>query len=220
MNFLLDAMQLLFEPDNWTGTTGLGARTLEHLVYTVIAILLSCLLALPLGFAIGYFGRGKNLAVAFTGVVRAIPTLGLLTLVALSTGLGLTAPMVAFVTLAVPSIVAGAYSGVESVSPETVDAARAQGMNGLQILFLVHIPLGLPLIIGGIRLAVLQVVGTATIAAYVGSGGLGVPLFAALRTNDYTLLLASALVVIALAIVLDSAFEVIQRSIRRLPGFS
>lgn len=220
MNFLVEAIDLLFDANSWIGPGGLGARTVEHLVSTLIAIALSSLIALPLGFAIGHFGRGKNLAVAATGVVRAVPTLGLLTLVALFTGLGLTAPMVAFVTLAVPSIMAGAYSGIESVDARTVDAARAQGMNRWQVLFLVQVPLGLPLIIGGIRLAVLQIVATATVAAYVGAGGLGVPLFAGLRTNDYTLLLAVALVVIALAIVLDVAFELVQRSIRGLPGIS
>ncbi|GAA4283920.1 ABC transporter permease [Brevibacterium daeguense] len=220
MNHLSEAVRWLLDAATWSGPTGLGVRTVEHLQYTLVAVLLSAAIALPIGLAIGHFGRGKNVAVAGTGVVRALPTLGLLTLVALFTGLGLTAPMVAFITLAVPSIIAGAYSGVESVDPRVVDAARAQGMNGWQTLLTVQIPLGLPLIIGGIRLAVLQVVGTATIAAYVGAGGLGVPLFLGLRTNDYPLLLAASLVVIALAIVLDGAFDLAQRLIRRLPGFA
>lgn len=220
MNHLIEAVQLLLEAETWSGPSGMGTRALEHLQYTAIAVGISALIALPLGFAVGYYGRGKNTAVISTGVVRALPTLGVLTLVALFTGIGLLAPMVAFITLAVPSIVAGAYSGVESVDPRVVDAARAQGMNGWQILFTVQLPLGLPLIIGGIRLAVLQVLGTAILAAYVGAGGLGAPLFLGLRTYDYPLLLAASIVVILLAVLVDAAFEVSQRLIRRLPGVS
>ncbi len=220
MNHLIDAFRLLLESETWSGPSGMGARAAEHLQYTLIAVTLSALIALPIGLAVGHFGRGKNLAVISTGVVRALPTLGVLTLVALLTGIGLMAPMVAFITLAVPSIIAGAYSGVESVDSRVVDAARAQGMNRWQILFTVQIPLGLPLIIGGIRLAVLQVVGTAILAAYVGAGGLGAPLFLGLRTYDYPLLLAASIVVILLAILLDAAFDLAQRFTRRLPGIS
>ena len=126
--------------------------------------------------------------------------------------------MVALVTLAIPSVLAGAYSGVESVDARVVDAAKAQGMSGWQVLFRVEIPLGLPLLIGGIRTATVQVAGTAILAAYVGAGGLGAPLFLGLKTYDYPLLLAASLVVIALAVVLDILFEVIGRLLRRLPG--
>ncbi|PWF26264.1 ABC transporter permease [Ancrocorticia populi] len=190
----------------------------EHLWYTVAAVAIALVIALPIGLAIGHFHRFRNLSVATTGMVRALPTLGLLTLVALFTGLGLVAPMVALVTLAIPSVLAGAYSGVESVDARVVDAAKAQGMSGWQVLFRVEIPLGLPLLIGGIRTATVQVAGTAILAAYVGAGGLGAPLFLGLKTYDYPLLLAASLVVIALAVVLDILFEVIGRLLRRLPG--
>ncbi|WP_029089487.1 ABC transporter permease [Brevibacterium album] len=218
MSYPAEALDLLLDPAVWGGADGLGARTLEHLGYSLLAVGLSAAIALPLGFAVGHFGRGRNVVVASSGVVRALPTLGLLTLVALFTGLGLLAPMVALVVLAVPSVLAGAYAGIESVDPRTVDAARAQGMSRWQVLTTVQIPLGLPLIVGGIRLATLQVVGTAILAAYVGAGGLGAPLFLGLRTYDYPLLLAASAVVILLALVLDLAFEIAQRLLRRLPG--
>lgn len=212
------ALHLLLDPATWSGPAGLGARVLEHLQYSLLAVLLAACVALPIGFAVGHFRRGRNLVVAASGTVRALPTLGLLTLVALFTGLGLLAPMVALVVLAVPSVLAGAYSGVESVDENVVDAARAQGMSRWQVLVTVQIPLGLPLILGGIRLASLQVVGTAILAAYVGAGGLGAPLFLGLRTYDYPLLLAASAVVIVLALVLDLAFGTAQRLLRRLPG--
>lgn len=218
MNQPAAALHLLLDPATWSGPAGLGARVLEHLQYSLLAVLLAACVALPIGFAVGHFRRGRNLVVAASGTVRALPTLGLLTLVALFTGLGLLAPMVALVVLAVPSVLAGAYSGVESVDKNVVDAARAQGMSRWQVLVTVQIPLGLPLILGGIRLASLQVVGTAILAAYVGAGGLGAPLFLGLRTYDYPLLLAASAVVIVLALVLDLAFGTAQRLLRRLPG--
>ncbi|GAA2098156.1 MULTISPECIES: ABC transporter permease [Brevibacterium] len=218
MNQPAAALHLLLDPATWSGPAGLGARVLEHLQYSLLAVLLAACVALPIGFAVGHFRRGRNLVVAASGTVRALPTLGLLTLVALFTGLGLLAPMVALVVLAVPSVLAGAYSGVESVDENVVDAARAQGMSRWQVLVTVQIPLGLPLILGGIRLASLQVVGTAILAAYVGAGGLGAPLFLGLRTYDYPLLLAASAVVIVLALVLDLAFGTAQRLLRRLPG--
>lgn len=220
MNYLLEALALLVSPDSWSGPGGFGVRVAEHLWYTLLALMLSAAIALPIGLYIGHTGRGRNVAVVSSGVVRALPTLGVVTLAALFVGIGLTAPMIAFVVLAVPSIIAGAYSGVESVNPATVDAAKAQGMNRWQVLFQVEIPLGLPLIIGGLRLATLQVVATATLAAYVGAGGLGRQLFLGLRTQDYALMLAASLAVILLAIALDAVFELSQRLARRLPGLA
>ncbi|WP_120003439.1 ABC transporter permease [Nesterenkonia muleiensis] len=220
MNHVIDAFELLADPDAWGGPGGFGARTLEHLWYTALALLISAVIALPAGLVIGHTGRGRALAVISTGMVRALPTLGLITLAALFLGIGLTAPMIAFVVLAVPSIIAGAYAGVESVNPVTVDAAKAQGMSRWQVLTRVEIPLGLPLIIGGLRNAALQVVATATLAAYVGAGGLGRQLFLGLRTQDYAMMLAASIAVILLAIVLDASFEVTQRLLRRVPGLA
>ncbi len=218
MNHLIDAFDVLLDPESWSGPGGFGARMLEHLWYTALALIISAAIALPVGLMVGHTGRGRALAVISTGLVRALPTLGLITLAALFVGIGLTAPMIAFVVLAVPSILAGAYAGVESVSPATTDAAKAQGMSGWQVLLRVEIPLGLPLIIGGLRNATLQVVATATLAAYVGAGGLGRQLFLGLRTQDYPLMLAASIAVILLAIVLDACFEFSQRLLRRLLG--
>lgn len=218
MNYLLEAIEWLLTAEAWSGPSGLGVRAVEHLWYTFLAVLLSALIALPAGLLIGHTGKGRSIAVLSTGVVRALPTLGLVTLVALFSGIGLTAPMVAFIVLAVPSIIAGAYSGVESVDSRTLDAARAQGMSSWQVLTKVEIPLGLPLIIGGIRLAVLQVVATAMLAAYVGAGGLGRQLFLGLRTQDYAMMLGASIVVIVMAIVLDTLFGLTQRLLRRVPG--
>lgn len=220
MNNILEALQWLLTAEAWTGPGGLWVRSLEHLGYTLIALGISAAIALPLGLAIGHTRKGRGIAIVATGAARALPTLGLLTLVALVTGIGLTAPMVALVVLAAPSVLAGAYAGVESVNQATVDAARAQGMNGWQILTRVEIPLGLPLILSGLRLAALQIIATATLAAYVGAGGLGRQLFLGLQTYDYSVMLGASLVVILFAILVDAAFGLTQRLLRQVPGLA
>src|SRR5699024_10621453 len=141
----------------------------------------------------GHTGRFKGLAVATAGAARALPTLGLVTLFALLMGIGLTAPLLSFVILAIPSLLAGAYSAVESVEPATVDAARAQGMTELQILTRVEIPLGMPLLIGGVRGATVQVVATAMLAAYVGNRGPGRDTFQGLGSQNYPQMTAGSL---------------------------
>lgn len=220
MTPLLEALDWVLTADSWTGPGGLGVRAGEHLLYSLLAVGLSALVALPAGLFIGHTGRGRGIAVVSTGVTRALPTLGVITLVALAAGIGLTAPMVAFIVLAVPSILAGAYSGVEAVDPQIVDAARAQGMSPRQVLLGVEVPLGLRLILGGVRLATLQVVATATLAAYVGAGGLGRPLFLGLRNHDYAMMLGASIVVILLAVVLDALFALGQRLLARRPGIA
>ena len=218
MNYWRAAVAWIFDPAHWGGLSGIGQRLGEHLVYTVVAVALASLVAIPAGWLVGHTRRGRGIVVASTGAARALPTLGLLTLVGLALGVGLAAPMVALVVLALPSLVAGAYAGVEAVDPATVDAARGVGLSEWQVLTRVEIPLGLPLLLGGVRSAALQVVATATLAAYVGAGGLGRFLFLGLKTQDYPQMLAAALLVMALAVVLDVVFETVEWSVRRLVG--
>jgi osmoprotectant transport system permease protein len=210
-NPYLDSLSWLGDPARWSGPDGIPMRTLEHLGYTALGVLVAALLAVPLGLYVGHSGRFKGLAVAAAGVARALPTLGLVTLFALLVGIGLTAPLLAFVILAIPSLLAGAYSAVESADPATVDAARAQGMTEWQILTRVEIPLGIPLLVGGVRGATVQVVATAMLAAYVGNGGLGRYIFQGLGSQDYPQMIAGSLLVIALALVLDLALLLTQR---------
>ena len=207
----VESLRWLAEPSRWSGPAGIPLRTLEHLGYTALGVLLAALLAIPLGLAVGHTGRFKGLAVATAGAARALPTLGLVTLFALLIGIGLTAPLASFVILAIPSLLAGAYSAVESADRATVDAARAQGMTELQILTRVELPLGMPLLIGGVRGATVQVVATAMLAAYVGNGGLGRYIFQGLGSQNYPQMIAGSLLVIALALVLDLVLLLIQR---------
>src|SRR5699024_7968159 len=168
-------------------------------------------IAVPIGGLVGHTHRGEGVAVAAAGAARALPTLGLVTLFALPLGLGLTAPLLAFVVLAIPSLLAGPYAAVESVDPATVDAARAQGRTGWPALTRIEAPRGMPLIVGALRGATVQVVATALLAAYVGNGGLGRYIFLGLGSQDYPQMIAGSLLVIALALVLDLTLLLIQR---------
>ncbi len=218
MNYLAEAFAWLADPTNLSGPEGIWARLGEHVGYTVLAVALAAVLAVPVGYLVGHTRTGRGFVVASSGAARALPTLGVLTLVGLILGIGLAAPLVALVVLAFPSVLAGAYAGVEAIDRSTVDAARAVGMSEWQVLTRVEVPLGLPLLLGGIRSAALQVVATATLAAYVGAGGLGRFLFLGLKTQDYAQMLAASILVVALAIVSDVVFEGLEAAARRAIG--
>lgn len=211
MSAILDAFAWLFDPAHLAGPNGVGVRLAEHAWYTLITLVIAIAIALPAGIAIGHTGRGRALAVQVSGGLRALPTLGMVTLLALWFGIGLPAPLIALVLLALPPVLAGAYAGVEAVDRQTVDAARAVGMTGWQIVTTVELPLALPLIIGGIRAACLQVIATWTVAAVLPLGGLGRFLIDGLALRDYPQMLAGSIVVIALALAADGLFAVLQR---------
>jgi osmoprotectant transport system permease protein len=211
MSVFSQAMSWLTDGAHWQGDDGFPHRILQHVGYTALTVVIATAIAVPLGLWIGHTGRLRGLAVAVTGALRALPTLGLLTLMVLWRGIGLGPPTIALVVLAIPPLLAGAYAGLESVDRATVDAARAIGMTEWQVLGRVEIPLAMPLILGGIRSAVLQVVATATIAAYIGLGGLGRYLIDGLAVRDYPQMLAGSLVIVVLALVLDGCFAVLQR---------
>ena len=210
MSVVSDTIDWLTESDHYTGSDGIPDRLVEHLGYTAETIAIAAVIAIPLGLWIGHTGRFRSAAVAITGAVRALPTLGLLTSIVLLMGIGLTPTLIALVVLAVPPLLAGAYAGVESVDRQTIDAARSMGMTELQILRKVEIPLALPIIVGGLRSAVLQVVATATVAAYVGLGGLGRYLIDGQAVSDYDQMAGGAVLVVILAIVLDGVFAALQ----------
>lgn len=216
MSIFLDALAWIADPGNWGGGQGIAARLFQHLAVTFVAVLAAALLALPIGIAIGHTRRGRGLVVALAGAVRAIPTLGLLTLLALLLGIGVEAPLLALVALAVPSVLAGAYAGVESAEPAAVDAARAMGMSEMQIVGHVELPLGAGVLVGGLRAATLQVVATATLAAYTADTGLGRYLFIGLKSRDYPQMLAGAMLVAALALLLDRLLATAQDRAARL----
>lgn len=210
MNYLVS---WLGNPAHWVGSAGVPVRVLEHLEYTGLALLFALVIGLPLGALVGHTGRGGVLLVGLANALRALPTLGLLTLVVLVIGIGLVPPLAALIVLAVPPIMAGTYAGIQAVDPEVVDAARCIGMREHQVLLRVELPNALPLIVGGVRSATLQLVATATIAAYVALGGLGRFVIDGNAELDYAQMASGAVLVAVLAVVLDALLGVVQRLI-------
>lgn len=204
MNFLQQALHYIFTAANWGGSAGLWARIGEHMLYTVVAVGFSALIAIPIGMVIGHTGRGTLVVVTGVNALRALPTLGVLLLGVLLWGLGLVPPTVALMLLGIPPLLAGTYAGIANVDPTVVDAARAMGMTETRVLMRVELPNALPLILGGLRTATLQVVATATVAAYASLGGLGRYLIDGIKVRQFYLALVGALMVTALALILDA----------------
>ena len=211
MNIILEGFAWIADPANWSGAGSIPQRLWEHIWISAVVLLIASAIALPLGALIGHTGRGRELAVMVSGGLRALPTLGVLTLFGIWVGIGLTAPIISLVILAIPPLLAGAYAGFESVDRRTIDAARAMGMREGQIVGKVETPLGMPIIVGGTRSATLQIIATATLAAYIADDGLGRFIFEGLKTRDYAEMLGGSILVIALALVVDGGFAIAQR---------
>ncbi len=214
MNLFGDALAWLFAPEQWSGTYGIPTLLGQHLLYTALSVLIAAVIAVPAGWIIGHTGKGREVAVAISGAARAIPSFGLLILLVLLFGV-LQVPAAAlltFVLLAIPSLLAGAYTGLEAIDRRVIDAAKATGMTQWQIFWKVEFRLGLPLLIGGLRAATLQVIATVTIAAYVNLGGLGFPIIQGIPLRRFDQVLAGALLVALLALIVDLLFALAQRT--------
>ena len=205
IDFVQQALSFIFTAANWGGPAGLGVRIGEHLQYTVVAVIFSVLVAIPIGMLIGHTGRGTFVIVTGVNALRALPTLGVLLLGVLLWGLGLVPPTVALMLLGIPPLLAGTYAGIANVDRAVVDAARSMGMTETRVLLRVEVPNALPLILGGLRTATLQIVATATVAAYASLGGLGRYLIDGIKVRQFHIALVGALMVTALALILDAA---------------
>lgn len=208
---LTRAFDWLVDPAHWTGAAGFPARILEHLGYTALAVVLAAVIAIPIGVAVGHTRRGGLAVVGVANGLRALPELGMLILFSLLLGLGLLAPTLALVLLAVPPLLAGTYSGVAGTDAAAVDAARGMGMREGQILLRVELPSAVPLIFGGLRLATLQVIATAIIGAFVGLGGLGRFIIDGQAARDFPQMIAGAVVIAVLAIVAELVLQLVGR---------
>ena len=199
--------------EHWTGSAGVGARTLEHLELAGVSVLLAGVIALPIGIVLGHYGRGGVLAVNIANAGRAVPTLAVLVLLVLAMGLGNGPVIYALALFAAPPMLTNAYLGMREVDRDVKDAARGTGLSEWQTLRRIEVPLAVPLIAAGIRTATVQVVATATIAAIVGSGGLGRFVVDGFQTHDQGQLIGGAILVAVLAIVIELALGLGERAI-------
>lgn len=203
----------LFDAENWDWSSpqSIPHRILEHVEFTAVALVIAAAIAIPIGLFIGHTNRGAFLAINIGNAGRSLPTFGLLSLIVTLVGLGQVPLILALVVLAVPPMLTTTYAGLRAVDAAAVDSARGMGMRPLQILFRAEVPIALPLILSGVRSAALQVVATATVAAYVGLGGLGRLLVDGLSLNQYDRVVAGAVLVATLAIVIDLFGGLVQR---------
>ena len=212
-----DLIAWLTDPGNWSGELGIANRIDEHLRYTGVVVLIGLLISLPIGLYVGHTGRARWL-VTWTNAVRAVPSLGLLFAVSMLVGpliqsdLAFVIPsIVVLVLLAIPPLLSGIYAGIESVDAAVRDAARGMGMTEWQVLWRAEVPNALPLVLSGLRSAVLQVIATATIAASVSLGGLGRFLLDGLAARDAAQMVGGAVLVAVLALLAEAVLAFAQR---------
>jgi osmoprotectant transport system permease protein len=225
MGVVADIFGWLTDPANWSGSFGIPARTVEHLFMSGTSVAIGAALALPVALYIGHARRFRFVAVTVANVGRALPSFGIL---GISFGftrdwggsIGFWPTVIALVALAIPPIVTNTYVGIEQVDVGTVEAARGMGQSERQILFGIEIPLAAPLIVTGLRVATVQVVATATLAALVGWGGLGRFIVDGLAVRDFGRIGGGAVLVAVLALVTEGIFTLAERSVIRRTGLS
>lgn len=227
---MLDGVAWLLDPSHWQGADGIPTRIAEHLAISIPSVLVAAAIALPVGIAIGHTGRGATLAVNLANIGRAVPSYAVMVIVLPisirwnpNLGLDVVPTAVAMVLLAIPPILVTAYAGIRSVDPEIVEAARAMGMREGQIVRRLELPLALPIIVGGIRTATVQVVATATLGAIIAYGGLGRYLIDGIARNDDGRLFAGVILVAGLALGVEAGLALLQRlvtpaGVRRAAG--
>jgi osmoprotectant transport system permease protein len=198
----------------WSHRRELGRRTLEHLGLTGLAVGLGILVAVPLGL---WLERRRTVAeplIRVVGMSQTIPSIALLAFMIPAFGIGTLPAVIALWIYSIFPILRNTYSGVRDAAPAAVEAGTALGMTGGQVLRQVRLPLAAPVIMAGVRTAAVITVGTATLAAFIGAGGLGVPIVAGLQLVDSTRILAGALPAAALALLVDAGLGLVERSLR------
>ena len=211
MNFIGQVVQWFLDPAHWQGDGGILHRTLEHLLMSGASVLTAAVIALPVGIAIGHFGRGGILAINVSNIGRAVPSFAVLVIAVQLFGIGALPAFIALVALAIPPMVTNSYIGMREVDPDVREAARGMGMRDRAVLLRVELPIALPLIMAGIRTSAVNVVATATLAALVAWGGLGRFIVDGLGLQDYPMLFAGAVMVALLSLIVEFSLAGVQR---------
>ncbi|MFY9915300.1 MAG: ABC transporter permease [Nocardioidaceae bacterium] len=218
----VDALRYLTDGNNWSGTNGIGTFFVQQLLLTVTSLVVSVLLGLPIALYLGHRGRGGFIAVNVSNVGRAVPVFAVLLVLSIGPvgaaefgpyGRAGLATLIALVLFALPPIITNAYVGVREVDRDIVEASRGMGMKGSQVFFGIELPLAMPVILTGIRLALVQVWATATIAALVAGPGLGRIItrgFAQQRTAE---VVAGAILVAVGALALEAVAVLAERTL-------
>lgn len=198
----------------WGERRALGRRTLEHLGLSAAALLLGALVAVPLGLWLERHRRMAEPAIRVLGLLQTVPSLALLAFLIPFFGVGTVPAVVALWLYSLFPIVRNTYTGVREADPRAVEAATALGMTPAQVLREVRLPLAAPVLMAGIRTAAVITVGTATLAAFIGAGGLGEPIVTGLQLANNAMILSGAIPAAALALLVDSGLGMLERTLR------
>jgi osmoprotectant transport system permease protein len=218
MHFLHEVFSWFADGSHWTGGDGIPTLFYRQLVLSAAVVAGATALGGGLGLILGHTGRGGLVAVNAANAFRAVPTLALLTLLAIQPDIslkwgGFLASFIALVALAIPPILTNTYVGIREVDADVKDAAKAMGLTGLQALRRVELPLGLPFIVAGIRTASIEVVATSTLAAYVSYSDLGTPVIAGLASNDTVEAFCGAVLVAVMAAIVAVGLGAVMRAV-------
>lgn len=215
-----DAFDFLTDGSSWSGPQGIGAYLGQQLLLTAAALLLSAAIGLPLALWLGHRGRGGTLAVNLSNIGRAIPVFAVLLVLALGPigseqlgpfGRAGLATLIALVLFSLPPIITNAYVGIREVDADVVEASRGMGMHEWQVFRTVELPLAMPVVMTGLRLALVQVWATATIAALVAGPGLGRIITAGFANQRTSQVFAGALLVAVGALLLEGLAVLAER---------
>jgi len=217
MSALIALVRWLTDPVNWQGSHGIPIRVLEHIELSGLSVLAALIIAMPIALYLGHTGLAGFIAINVANIGRALPSLaliafGLVIAISLGLGLGFWPTVFALVPLAIPPILTNSYVAIREVDRDIVEAARGMGLSEGQILRSIEVPLGLPLMLAGIRTAAVNVVATATLGALVAGGALGRFIVDGLALQEYDQLMAGALLVALLAVVTEVSFGALERA--------
>jgi osmoprotectant transport system permease protein len=218
MSLWEQVVSFLSEPTTWSGPTSIWARLFEHIWMSIAATVIALLIVVPLALWLGHIRRGSTAATAVVNIGRAIPSFGILVLtvmVLVEWGIPVLSPwplLVALIALAAPPVFTNTVTGIQGVSAATIEAARGMGLTERQILGDVEIPLASPVIVEGVRIALVQVIATATLGALTAWGGLGRFIVDGFATRDQGEVLVGAVLVAALAVLAELGMLALQKS--------
>ena len=216
----------LTDPANWQGPDGIPTRVLAHILVSGTALLIALLIGLPIGLIVGHTRKGAAVAINVANIGRALPTLAVITIVLPVTvvidnqlGFKVYPTLIALVILGLPPIIINTYTGISSVDPDLIEAARGMGLTERRVLTRVEIPVSIPVISGGVRAAATQIVATATLGAIFGGIGLGRFLVEGIAQNDDGMIFGGVTLVALLCIATEGLFTWIQRRLTS-PGIA
>lgn len=217
MSAFSDVGDWLTDGANWHGSAGIPSRLEAHLGFTAVSVAIAVVIAVPIALWLGHIGRGGTLAINISNVGRAIPTYALLVLLFVAIGVTQTErkveTVIALVAFALPPLITNTYIGIRDVDPRAKEAARGMGMSGGQMLWRVEVPLAMPLIMDGLRIATVQVVATTTVAALIGANGLGRFVVDGFNSSDPGQYISGAIIVGLLALLFEGIFSLLQRQL-------